>query len=410
MSIIPSNLHLRKLSVTKALAVGKKKNDLNCILDVVGDIKTTGSLTVGGNFNINGITTTTNNEIVISEQILLTNTGTGPALFVKQTGANDIADFLDESGSIFKIADSGQITIGGTGSGSLPNKVSISGNLSASGLHTCISDSINTSSSIIAASTTAVKAAYDLASLICITALVLPYAGVNAPNGWVFCYGQAISRTTYSALFVVIGSTYGNGDGSTTFNVPDMRGRVIAGVDNMGGTAAGRISAFSATSVGASGGADTVTLTSDQSGLPAHNHGITDGGHSHSASQPAHNHGVSDPGHRHGLDGPNTYGNEVAYPYQTTSTFRYGNSSTSTISLNSSTIAISATGISINNATPSVTVNSGTTGVSVNNATPSVTVNSGTTGVSVNNNGATNATSSHLNVQPTIMLNYIIKY
>lgn len=55
------------------------------------------------------------------------------------------------------------------------------------------------------------------------------------------CFGQAVSRTTYAALFAAIGTAYGAGDGSTTFNVPDMRGRVAAGKDDMGGTAAGRL-------------------------------------------------------------------------------------------------------------------------------------------------------------------------
>lgn len=71
--------------------------------------------------------------------------------------------------------------------------------------------------------------------------LVLPYAGGSAPPGWLLCYGQAVSRATYAGLFEAIGTVYGTGDGSTTFNVPDMRGRVAAGKDNMGGTAAGRL-------------------------------------------------------------------------------------------------------------------------------------------------------------------------
>lgn len=62
------------------------------------------------------------------------------------------------------------------------------------------------------------------------------FAGSTAPSGWVLCYGQAISRTTYASLFGVIGTTYGTGDGMTTFNVPDLRGRTVAGLDNMGGS------------------------------------------------------------------------------------------------------------------------------------------------------------------------------
>ena len=62
------------------------------------------------------------------------------------------------------------------------------------------------------------------------------YAGSTAPTGWLLCYGQAVSRGTYSILFSVIGTTYGAGDGTTTFNLPDLRGRVPVGLDNMGGT------------------------------------------------------------------------------------------------------------------------------------------------------------------------------
>lgn len=102
----------------------------------------------------------------------------------------------------------------------------------------------------------------------------IPYAGPVAPNGWLLCYGQAVSRTTYSALFLAIGTTHGAGDGSTTFNLPDLRGRTVAGKDNMGGTAAGRLtSAVTGSTLGAAGGAQTHTLTTAE--MPAHSHSIT---------------------------------------------------------------------------------------------------------------------------------------
>lgn len=109
--------------------------------------------------------------------------------------------------------------------------------------------------------------------------IMLPYAGSTAPSGWLLAYGQAVSRTTYAALFAIIGTTYGAGDGSTTFNLPDARGRVIAGKDNMGGTAASRLTAAGSgvdgTTLGASGGAETHTLTSAQ--IPAHTHPLNGG-------------------------------------------------------------------------------------------------------------------------------------
>lgn len=90
--------------------------------------------------------------------------------------------------------------------------------------------------------------------------------GATAPNSsFVLAYGQAISRTTYASLFSLLGTTYGTGDGSTTFNVPDLRGRVIAGRDDMGGSAASRLTSTyfgtSAAALGAAGGSQSHTLT-----------------------------------------------------------------------------------------------------------------------------------------------------
>jgi microcystin-dependent protein len=71
--------------------------------------------------------------------------------------------------------------------------------------------------------------------------MVTPFAGTTEPAGWLMCDGRAVSRATYSSLFAIIGETHGQGDNSTTFNLPDYRGRFIRGTDNMG-TAAGAAS------------------------------------------------------------------------------------------------------------------------------------------------------------------------
>lgn len=60
---------------------------------------------------------------------------------------------------------------------------------------------------------------------------LVPFAGAAAPAGWLLCSGGAVSRTQYAQLFAVIGTTYGSGDGKTTFNLPDLRGRVPVGVN-----------------------------------------------------------------------------------------------------------------------------------------------------------------------------------
>ena len=70
--------------------------------------------------------------------------------------------------------------------------------------------------------------------------IIAPYAANSPPSFWLECNGAAISRTTYATLFAVIGTTWGVGDGSTTFNIPDFRGEFIRGWDNGKGTDSGR--------------------------------------------------------------------------------------------------------------------------------------------------------------------------
>ncbi len=72
------------------------------------------------------------------------------------------------------------------------------------------------------------------------TGMIAPFAGATVPDGWLLCDGAAVSRTTYAALFAVISTTYGAGDGTSSFNLPDLRGRVALGRDDMGGMAVNR--------------------------------------------------------------------------------------------------------------------------------------------------------------------------
>ncbi len=118
---------------------------------------------------------------------------------------------------------------------------------------------------------------------------VMPYAGTIEPSGWLFALGQAVSRTTYAALFAAIGTTYGAGDGSTTFALPDLRGRVVAGKDDMGGSSANRLTnqsgGLDGDVLGATGGAETHTLTTAQ--LASHSHNLTYGSGSFASISPA---------------------------------------------------------------------------------------------------------------------------
>jgi microcystin-dependent protein len=99
---------------------------------------------------------------------------------------------------------------------------------------------------------------------------MIDFTGSTSPNSsLVLPYGQAISRTTYATYFAMVSTTYGSGDGSTTFNVPDLRGRVIAGKDDMGGAAASRLSGSfitGPTTLGGTGGSESRTLVT--SNLP----------------------------------------------------------------------------------------------------------------------------------------------
>ena len=88
---------------------------------------------------------------------------------------------------------------------------------------------------------------------------VYTFAGSTVPTGWLKCNGALLSRTTYAALFAVIGTTYGAGDGSTTFALPDLRGEFVRGVDDGRGVDAGRVLASfqQSTAIGANVGQGT---------------------------------------------------------------------------------------------------------------------------------------------------------
>jgi microcystin-dependent protein len=104
--------------------------------------------------------------------------------------------------------------------------------------------------------------------------IVLPYATTTAPEGWLVCNGQEVSKTTYASLWNVIGTTFGTSVLPDNFILPDLRGRVIVG----NGTGIG----LTARSIGDISGAETHTLTENE--MPSHNHtGTTNssGNHSH---------------------------------------------------------------------------------------------------------------------------------
>ena len=272
---------------------------------------------------------------------------------------------------------------------------------------------------------------------------IVPYAGSSAPAGWLICDGSVLSTATYSALYALIGTVYG-ADGGGTFKLPDLRGKGPIGA-GQGESLTNRVlaSTFGTEThtlitaetpshnhtqaahnhgVTDSGHSHSVNNPTHSHGVtdsghshtvnnPAHSHGVTDGGHSHSVNNPAHSHGVTDGGHSHGVTDPghaHKVGGRNAGA-DGTGTNRLANSSAVTtlnvsdtsvtlisvnaagtgVSVNSAATAVSVnaagTGVSVNSAATAVSVNAAGTGVSVNSAATAVSVNSGTTGVSVQN-------------------------
>lgn len=92
---------------------------------------------------------------------------------------------------------------------------------------------------------------------------VIPYIKAIAPENWLVCDGSAVSRTDYSELFNVIGTTFGTGDGSTTFNLPNLKGKTIVGLDS---------SDTDFNQIGKTLGEKTHTLTVAE--MPSHNHSM----------------------------------------------------------------------------------------------------------------------------------------
>ncbi len=192
-------------------------------------------------------------------------------------------------------------------------------------------------------------------------------AATSPQTGWLLCDGTAVSRSTYSGLFSVIGTTWGTGDGSTTFNVPDLRGRTLVGV----GTGSG----LTARAMAATGGTETHALATSE--LPVHNHTITDGGHSHSASGGAHTHTLGGGGGTLAVFDSGgitwiapTFSGSSSYWLPTTNGYHSGNA------------------------------------MQTDSGTGSVTVNSGTTGITIGNAGSG---GSHNNMPPFRAVNYFVK-
>ncbi len=152
------------------------------------------------------------------------------------------------------------------------------------------------------------------------TGVILPFGGTSAPTDFLLCYGQSVSTSTYADLFATIGYTYG-GSGSS-FSLPDLRGRVIAGQDDMGGTSANRLTGqtggLNGDTLGGTGGAETHTLTVAQT--PSHSHNIT-----------AHSRGSGNSGLVHE---PSSFASPIAFPTDSSGSGQAHNNVQPTLILN----------------------------------------------------------------------------
>jgi len=193
----------------------------------------------------------------------------------------------------------------------------------------------------------------------------------TAPTGWLVCDGSAVSRTTYSGLFAVIGTVYGAGDGSTTFNLPNLKGRVVVGRDSADADW---------DTLAETRGSKTHTLTSAE--MPSHTH-----------IQDAHGHGQNPHAHFMWLATSSNGSHSHTYSWDDTSTIQRGTGSFSTASA----------------PTPS-TDNTSTAGSHTHDVIGYTANETATNIVTTATNQNTGGDGAHNNIQPSIVLNFIIRH
>ena len=231
-------------------------------------------------------------------------------------------------------------------------------------------DKLSPSASNLALRSGGANAALTLAAVLPPTGTVHMYAGNTAPVGWLLCDGTAVSRTTYATLFALISTTYGVGDNSTTFNVPDLRGRTTLGV----GTGSG----LTARALAATTGAETVAISTSE--MAAHTHTASDSGHTHAAATS----GTISADHTHAAFTDGTQLGRGQYGFVALGGGYAGN------------LIVRGS----DNGKPCSSGN-----VSVDH-THSFTTNSGTASITISNNGSG---TGHANMQPSLTVNFIIK-
>ena len=186
-------------------------------------------------------------------------------------------------------------------------------------------------------------------------AVIIWSGSVTPPAGYLLCDGSAQSRTTYAALFAAIGTVHGGGDGSTTFNLPDLRNRFVIGAGSSYGVTNSGGSPVQTTTVTVAG---HVLTTAE---MPSHAHGVYDLGHTHGVYDPGHAHGVSDPGHAHTIE--STVNNDGPYVANRS----YG-SAPGALDIETYSVDANTTGVSIDGAGTGIGIYGATTGIALENA------------------------------------------
>jgi len=176
--------------------------------------------------------------------------------------------------------------------------------------------------------------------------ILADFSSSSVPDGWLACDGSAVLRSQYANLFAVITTTYGAGDGSTTFNLPDARGRSFLGC----GQGAGLTNRL----VTNTGGVEDHPLASAENA--SHNHTITDPDHSHAVTDPDHNHGTTESAHSHNSASGSFVNNTGGSEYVNTAGDKGGVSAST---------ASASTGLTIDSASTGLSVDSASTGISL---------------------------------------------
>ena len=290
-----------KFVITDGTSVYNVTNDTFSNITVEGNADIQGTLSVSGAATFKSTVTVEGAAVVSGAASFLSGVSVSGALIAKGTntfaGANTFSNTVTVAGVAgFKshVNVSGNMSVGGTtsitgaalfastvtvvGAGTFKSNVSVSGNMNIAG-NTSIGGTVTIVGANVQAANAKVCASAFYGDGSNMTGLlpsgvILPYGASASPTGFLLCNGQSVSRSTYSSLFAVITSLYGDGNGSSTFNVPDLRGRFVAGWD-AGTSVLTSVTAnmVLGSSIANTGGAQAITLAVAQ--MPAHTHDIT---------------------------------------------------------------------------------------------------------------------------------------